>query len=58
MASVLRLYAMSRFLYVSVVLSQSRIVPSQLPVATVFPSGLNATVLTDSVCPVSRSFSL
>ena len=33
--------------------SHTRTVPSSLPVAIVFPSGLNATLLTSSVCPVS-----
>ena len=30
-----------------------RIVPSELPLASVLPSGLNATLLTALVCPVS-----
>ena len=34
------------------VLSHSRMVLSRLPLARVVPSGLNATLLTESVCPV------
>ena len=35
--------------------SHSRTVPSPLPLANMLPSGLNATLLTQDVCPVSVS---
>src|SRR5262249_58642949 len=38
--------------------SHSRDVPSQLPVRTVLPSGLNATLTTRNLCPLRVAFSI
>ena len=40
-------------MFLPVLASQRRTVLSQLPLAIVFASGANATLVTESVCPVS-----